>query len=426
MKKILWAAIAFFSSIIVAMAANNITVIKAGHMIDVIDGKILDNRIIIIEGKRIKQIVEGGPNVRIPDGATVIDLSQSTVMPGLLDSHVHLVGSPLWGYKSLSMSVGRETIYGVANAKKTLMAGFTTVRNLGAPAYADVALRDAINAGDVPGPRMLVSGPPLSITGGHCDNNLLPPRYRDVAEGVADGPWAVRAKVRQNIKYGADVIKFCATGGVFSKGTKVGAQQFSLEEMKAIVDEAHMAGLKVAAHAHGTRGIISAIRAGTDSIEHVSYLDDEGIRLAKKMGSIFSMDIYNDDYILQEGEKVGMTKESLTKERALGLRQRQSFRAAVRAGVKMAYGTDAGVYPHGDNGKQMAKMVEWGMTPMQAVQTATINNAKLFGMDKDIGALTAGRFADIIAIRGGDPLASPGLFEKVTFVMKDGKVYKNE
>ncbi|MCF8475064.1 MAG: amidohydrolase family protein [Emcibacter sp.] len=425
MKKILIAA-ALITNLSIAHAADNITVIKAGHFIDVISGKVQTDQIIIIEGNRIKQVLKADQTMTLPEGATVIDLSDSTVMPGLLDSHVHLVGSSLYGYESLSMSTGRETIFGVVNAKKTLMAGFTAVRNVGAAAYADVALRDAINAGDVPGPRILVSGPALGITGGHCDENLLPPRYKDVTEGVADGPWAVRTKVRENIKYGADLIKFCGTGGVFSKGTRVGAQQYTLEEMKAIVDEAHMAGRKVTVHAHGTEGIKSAILAGADSIEHVSFLDDEGIKLAKKMGTTFSMDIYNDDYILEEGAKVGMLQESLDKEREVGLRQRQSFQAAVKAGVKMSYGTDAGVYPHGGNGKQMVKMVEWGMTPMQAVQTATLNTAVLFGMEKDIGAITEGRFADIIAIKGGDPLTDLSLFEKVSFVMKDGKIYKNE
>ncbi|MDG1709139.1 MAG: amidohydrolase family protein [Emcibacteraceae bacterium] len=347
-------------------------------------------------------------------------------MPGLLDAHVHLVGSDnIWGYGALALSLGRETIYGVVNAKKTLMAGFTSVRNVGAPAFADVALRDSINDGDVPGPRMLVSGPSLGITGGHCDTNMLPPKYNAKSDGVADGPWAVRAKVRENIKYGADLIKFCGTGGVFSKGTKLGAQQYTYEEMKAIIDEAHMAGRKVAVHAHGNDGIKTAIRAGADSIEHVSFLDDEAIQMALDMGTTFSMDIYNDDFILSEGANFGMTEESLDKERAAGLRQRQSFNMAVKAGVKIAYGTDAGVYPHGDNGKQMAKMTEWGMTPMQAIQTATIETAKLFGTENDVGTISVGKYADIIAIKHGDPLKDQKLFEDIHFVMKDGIVYKD-
>tara|TARA_B100001939_G_scaffold348208_1_gene374057 strand:+ start:12623 stop:13945 length:1323 start_codon:yes stop_codon:yes gene_type:complete len=408
-----------------AATPARLIVIKAGHLIDVEKGRVLEDMMIVVDGNRIKHVVSQKAKMALPEEAKIIDLGpEATLMPGLMDSHVHLIGSPIWGYDQLQHSVARQTVYGVANARKTLMAGFTTVRNLGAPGFADVALRDAINAGDVPGPRLLVSGPSLSITGGHCDNNMLPYDYNDVAEGVADGPWAVRQKVRRNIKYGADVIKFCGTGGVFSKGTRVGAQQFTLEEMKAMVEEAHMAGRKVAVHAHGTEGIKSAIRAGADSIEHVSYLDEEGIKLALKHGTWFSMDIYNDDFILQEGAKHGMTEESLAKERALGLRQRQSFERAVKAGVKMSYGTDAGVYPHGGNAKQMAKMVEWGMTPMQAVQTATHHTATLFGLDHELGLLKKGYLADIIAIRG-TPLKDLSLFEQVGFVMKDGVVYKN-
>jgi len=267
-----------------------------------------------------------------------IDLSDKYVLPGLLDAHVHLTGdSQVHGYRRLTRSVPRQAITGVRNAKRTLDAGFTTVRNLGAAGYADIALRDAINDGDVPGPRILASGPSLGITGGHCDNNLLPSEYGAKGDGVADGPWALRQKVRENKKYGADLIKFCATGGVLSKGTKVGAQQFAFVEMKAIVDEAHLAGMKVAAHAHGARGIETAIKAGVDSIEHSSFITDEGIRMAKEKGVYLSMDIYNSDYILTEGKKAGILEESLAKERRVGKIQRESFRlgndaAAVHSG----------------------------------------------------------------------------------------------
>ncbi|WP_321397547.1 amidohydrolase family protein [Emcibacter sp.] len=427
MKKLCLGLLTAFTFILPAFGGQDATVkvVRAAHLVDVEKGKIHDNMMVWIEGDKITKVASQDTEIALPEGAEIIDLgADSYLMPGLMDSHVHLIGSPIFGYDSYQHSTARQLVYGVANAKITLEAGFTTVRNVGASGFTDVALRDAINEGDVPGPRMLVSGPALGITGGHCDENMLPYDYHEKAEGVADGPWEVRRMVRQNIKYGADMIKFCGTGGVFSKGTIVGAQQYSLEEMKAIVEEAHMAGRKVAVHAHGTEGIKSAILAGADSIEHVSYLDDEGIKLAKKHGTWFSMDIYNDDFILQEGAKHGMTEESLAKERAVGLRQRQSFERAVKAGVKMSYGTDAGVYPHGGNGKQMVKMVEWGMTPMQAVITATRETAILFGLQDRVGIIKEGMLADMVAIKG-DPLADLSLFEKVGFVMKDGKVYKN-
>jgi len=285
-------------------------------------------------------------------------------------------------------------------------------------------LRDAINDGEMDGPRMRVSGPSIGITGGHCDNNLLPPEYADRSTGVADGPWAVRAKVREVIKYGADVIKFCATGGVLSKGDSVGGQQYTLEEMSALVDEAHQHDRKVAAHAHGADGIRAAIIAGVDSIEHASLIDDEGIRLAKQHGTFLVMDIYNDTFILEHGASVGMLPESLEKERSIGQLQRDNFRKAFEAGVRMAFGSDGGVYPHGDNGKQFHYMVEYGMTPMQAIQAATIHAAQLIGWSGKVGAIAPGHYADIIAV-DGDPLKTVEVLENVSFVMKGGKTYKN-
>jgi len=284
---------------------------------------------------------------------------------------------------------------------------------------------EAIEAGDVPGPRILPAGRSIGITGGHCDNNLLPFEYKETAGGVADGPWAVRKKVRENKKYGAKLIKFCATSGVLSKGTKVGAQQFSFEEMKAIVDEAHQLGLKVAAHAHGTEGIDTAIKAGVDSIEHSSFISDEGIRAAKTNGTYLSMDVYNSDYILSEGKKAGILEESLAKERVVGKKQRERFQAAVKAGAKMAFGSDAGVYPHGNNGNQFAYMVKWGMTPLQAIQASTINNAELFGMSSEIGRIKSEYYADIIAV-SGNPLEDVSVLETVSFVMKGGKIQKTD
>jgi len=400
-----------------------LTVIHAGQMIDVESGTLLKNQFIIIDGNRIRDVVTLSDMEDMEDEeVNFIDLSEMTVLPGLSDSHVHLTGDAnIHGYKRLTRSTPRAAITGVRNAKRTLEAGFTTVRNLGAPGFADIDLMEAIEDGDVPGPRIIPAGRSIGITGGHCDNNLLPYENRRKSGGVADGPWAVRAKVRENKKFGAKVIKFCGTGGVLSKGTKVGAQQFAFEEMKAIVEEAHQLGLKVAVHAHGEEGINTAIKAGVDSVEHSSFISDEGIRAAKANGTYLSMDIYVSDYILSEGEAAGILQESLEKERIVGKKQRQRFKAAVKAGVKMAYGTDAGVYPHGDNGKQMSYMVKWGLSPLQAIQASTINNAELFGLENDIGQIKNGFYADIIAVIG-NPLENIHELETIRFVMKDGDV----
>ncbi len=399
------------------------TVITADRMIDVANGKVVKQAAVIVNDNiitasgRLKDLT-------VPNEATRIDLGNATLMPGLMDMHVHLTSDATrHGYKRLEVSLPRAAIIGVKHAKATLDAGFTTVRNVGAPGFADVALRDAINAGDVVGPRMFVAGPSLGVTGGHCDSNLLPYEYDNYSEGVADGPWEVRKKVRRNIKYGATVIKFCATGGVLSKGTKVGAQQYTFEEMKALIDEAHLRGLTVATHAHGTNGIKAAIKAGVDSVEHVSLLDDEAIDLAKKNGTYFSMDIYVTEYILGEGEKAGILEESLNKERIVGKTQRENFEKAVKAGVNMVFGSDAGVYPHGDNPKQFARMVKFGMTPIQAIQAATINPARLLKQEATLGSLEKGKLADIVAVPG-NPLDDMSLMEKVGFVMKDGQIVK--
>ncbi len=399
------------------------TVITADRMIDVANGKVVKQAAVIVTDNiitasgRLKDLT-------VPNEATRIDLGNATLMPGLMDMHVHLTSDATrHGYKRLEVSLPRAAITGVKHAKATLDAGFTTVRNVGAPGFADVALRDAINAGDVVGPRMFVAGPSLGVTGGHCDSNLLPYEYDNYSEGVADGPWEVRKKVRRNIKYGATVIKFCDTGGVLSKGTKVGAQQYTFEEMKALIDEAHLRGLTVATHAHGTNGIKAAIKAGVDSVEHVSLLDDEAIDLAKKNGTYFSMDIYVTEYILGEGEKAGILEESLNKERIVGKTQRENFEKAVKAGVNMVFGSDAGVYPHGDNPKQFARMVKFGMTPIQAIQAATINPARLLKQEATLGSLEKGKLADIVAVPG-NPLDDMSLMEKVGFVMKDGQIVK--
>jgi imidazolonepropionase-like amidohydrolase len=364
MKKLLAIAILVTS---ISTANAKTTVFMADRMLDVDNGNVINNAVVVVKDNKITLAGEKN-TIKYPTNAEIIELGDYTLMPGLMDMHVHLTSDAnQHGYKGLAISLPRATISGVKHAKATLMAGFTTVRNLGAPGFADVALRDAINDGDILGPRMYVAGPSISVTGGHCDNNLLPAEYKVTSDGVADGPWGVREKVRSNIKYGANVIKFCGTGGVLSKGTKVGVQQYSYEEMKAIVDEAHMRGLTVATHAHGTSGINTAIKAGVDSVEHVSLMDDESVQLALELGTYFSMDIYVTEYILGEGEAAGILEESLAKERIVGKRQRDNFTKAVNAGVKMVFGSDAGVYPHGDNPKQFARMVKFGMTPMQAI-----------------------------------------------------------
>ena len=399
-------------------------VVHAAHLVDPAAGRVLDDVVIVVSGDRVSAV---GPaaTTPVPAGTPRIELGSATVLPGLIDVHVHLTSNASdEGLNGLVKTTAREGIDGVANARKTLEAGFTTVRNVGAGGFSDVALRDAINEGEIEGPRMLVSGPPLGATGGHADDNLLPFDYHHVSEGAADGPWALRAKVRQNVKYGADLIKFMATGGVLSHGDSVDGQQMTQDEMNAVVEEAHMWGRRVAVHAHGASGIRGAILAGADSIEHASLIDDEGIRLAKARGTYLSMDIYNDDFILAEGERNGIEPASLDKERQIGRLQRANFQKAVKAGVKMAFGTDAGVYPHGDNARQFPVMVTYGMTSMQAIQAATVNAADLLGWSGKVGRIAPGFYADLIAV-DGDPAADVHALERVRFVMKGGVVWKN-
>lgn len=400
-------------------------VLKAGAYLDVISGKPVKGKLIAVKAGKIVFI--GSPS-ELPSGDwQMVDLGDAVLMPGLSDSHVHLTSNAdEHGFKRLTQSTARSAINGVVNAENTLMAGFTSVRNLGAPGFSDIDLMKAINDGDIIGPRIIGAGQSIGITGGHCgDATVLPYEKQTRSGGRADGPWEVRQKVRENKKYGAQVIKFCGTGGVLSPNTTINAQQYSFEEMKAIVEEAELLDLKVAVHAHGPRGILSAIKAGVDSVEHASMITDEGIELAVKQGTYLSMDIYVSDYILSEGQAAGILEESLEKERMVGKIQRERFQTAVNAGANIAYGTDAGVYPHGENAKQFRKMVEWGMTPMQAIQSATIGNARLFGTDGSTGSIEQGKFADIIAVTQ-DPLENIRALENVSFVMKDGVIYNNQ
>ncbi len=403
------------------MAAD--TFITADSYIDVAKGKTIKNAAILVTDNKIVKVGKQG-KMKAPDGATVVNLKGKTLLPGLMDMHVHIDGDAGASFRTdAGSSVARKTVVAVKNAKKTLMAGFTTIRNVGAQGYTVIGVRDGINDGDIVGPRIWATGPALGITGGHCDSNSFAPEMEQVGAAVADGPWAVRAQVRKNIKYGANAIKFCATGGVFSKGTKVGVQQYTFEEMEAIVDETHRRGLIAAAHAHGTSGIKAAIKAGVDSIEHCSFMDKEAIDLAVKHGTYLSCDIYNTEYTLEFGIANGVPMEFINKEKQVGAAQRDSFRRANAAGAKMVFGSDAAIYPHGDNGKQFSRMVKFGMTPMQAIQASTINSAALLQQDKSLGQITAGYMADMIAV-DGDPLKDITLLEHVTFIMKDGVIYK--
>jgi imidazolonepropionase-like amidohydrolase len=387
-------------------------------------GQTLPDAAIVIEGDKI---VRAGPASAVPSAAdtTIINLPTATVLPGLIDAHTHLTFNPRFGYEMVGISVPREALIGAHNARVTLEAGFTTVRNVGARAYSDVALRDAINAGDVPGPRMLVSGPALSITGGHCDNDLLPFEYHATNDGVADGVESVQHKTREIIKYGADLIKVCATGGVLSKGDDPNASQYTLEEMKAIVADAHRLGRKVAAHAHGAQGVIWASEAGVDSVEHGHLMNDAAIATLKKNGTYLVPTLYLVDWQRENAATANLPDFAKRKMEMVSELGKTNAKKAFEAGVKIGLGTDAAVYPHGLNAHELAVYVSLGMSPLQAIQTATVNDADLLGWSDKIGTLEPGKWADIIAV-DGDPLQDITVLQHVKFVMKGGEVVKND
>jgi imidazolonepropionase-like amidohydrolase len=428
MKQLLLAAAAALS--FAAPAAAEKTVVTAARYLDVETGRYVDNPVIFVGDDGRITAIESSVQVRVPPDTKRIDLAGKTLIPGLIDMHVHL-DSPadIGGYRGLEFTDSFWGMTAVANGKAMLDAGFTTVRNVGASFRNDVGLKQAIDNGYVVGPRIVPAGHALSATGGHCDQTFLPPSMQKEKkeEGVGDGVEELRHQVRRQRKFGAEVIKVCATGGVFSRNTEPGQQQLSEAELRAIADEAHQWGLRVAAHAHGAEGIKAAIRAGIDTIEHASLVDEEGIRLAtqRRQPVWFGMDIYNTEYTQAEGRKNGVLEENLRKDREIAQIQRDNFRKAHRAGVRMVFATDAGVMPHGEAGNQFRTMVEYGMTPLEAIRAATRNAAEALGNTRDVGAIAVGRYGDMVAL-DGDPVRDVTLLERPAAVIKGGKLVERD
>lgn len=407
-----------------APAAAETLVVTAARMVDVERGRYIDNPVVVVTDGRIVSVGTVVP-ANLPTDAERLDLPGLTLLPGLIDMHVHLANTPyVSGRSELDYADAFGPILQVPHARLTLDAGFTTVRNLGGPHFADVALMQAIDAGFVPGPRVIPAGAYIGATGGHCDDTGYPYSMHVESDFVADSPEDMRHAIREVRKYGARVIKICATGGVFSRNTEPGQQQLSIAELRAAADEAHMWGLKVAAHAHGASGIRDAILAGIDTIEHASMIDAEGIRLAVEHRTWLSMDIFNTDFTQATGTEFGVTEDNLRKDREIAQIQRDNFRAAHEAGVGMVFGSDAAIYPHGQNARQFAVMVEYGMTPAEAIRTATWNAGLALGMERDVGAIAVGRYGDLIAV-AGDPLADVRALETVAVVIKSGAVMKD-
>jgi imidazolonepropionase-like amidohydrolase len=403
-----------------------VTAIRAGKLIDPDSGTVLSDQVVLIRDNKIEKV---GKGIEIPANSVIVDLSKMTILPGLIDCHTHLAdgardGEPMGQFKKTAAQIALES---VPNARAMLESGFTTVRDVGTyRALGDIALRDAINRGDIVGPRMFVAGAYVTITGGAGALTGLAPDIQlpwDLHYGEANGPWEVRRVVRLLAHDGVDHIKILSSGAVLTHGSNPKSQEFTLEELQAAVDEASHFGLRVEAHAHSAEGIKNAIRAGVASVEHASRIDAEGIALAKQRGTYLDMDIYDEECIQEDGKKGSVPKDFLEHDAELGQLQRDNFRKAVAAGVKMSFGTDAGVCAYGTSGKQFAFMVQYGMTPMQAIQAATSNAADLLGHADVVGSIKPGKYADIIAV-AGDPLADIHLLENVAFVMKDGEIYR--